>query len=118
MIPTKKYDLWYTINADNVTSVYFTGWSVNCKIFSKLKDINVFSRSLEWSYFTRKSYTPTIDSDTMGILETGPEICNISSLSESWSKYLDDDKSQRVLQIIIITLNKKFKDIHAIRQKK
>ena len=31
MIPTKSHDVWYAINADYVTSVYFTDWSANCK---------------------------------------------------------------------------------------
>ena len=46
--PTKNYGVWYIINADHVTSVYFTDWSVDCKKmeFLMLKDIEVFLGSL------------------------------------------------------------------------
>ena len=59
------------------------------------------------------------DLDTMMILETGPDIiCDIPFPTESWSKYLDNDKSQRVLQTIIIALNKRFENVYAIKCKK
>ena len=36
--PTKNYGVWYIINVDHVTSVYFTDWSVDCK---KMEIFNV-----------------------------------------------------------------------------
>ena len=36
--PNKNYGVWYVINADHVTIVYFTDWSVDCK---KMEVFNV-----------------------------------------------------------------------------
>ena len=87
--------------------------------FLMLEDIDVFSGSLIWSYFIKKVTGYQYDLDATGILDAGPDIiCNVSFLTESWSEYLDNDKSQWALQTIIITLNKRFEDIHAVRYKK
>ena len=45
MISTKGYDVWYTINADHVTSMYFIDWSINCK------ELEIFNAEGHGSFF-------------------------------------------------------------------
>ena len=96
---------WY------VVGFIYVKWSVNRKTF---EIFNVQFSNIRLSIKFRFRYYR----DSRNWLWCPDIICNISFLTESWSKYCSNDKLQRVLQTKIVTLNKRLEDIHVIRYKK